>query len=275
MDTRKTYFLVPGWTYSMDSITLGSIITNPAQPEIALVKSPSIGNVDSYPEQTGSLPNQLTSNNPDSGPGLFGTFINQYGLGNEESLQYDRKSVTSYSFSQMKSEDHIPDEQLITRLVDSQRVGNYLRETNNKMPIYMITGIKSVRGAGVTVTSSIAPGWQVSLSVGAAPGSSNGLQSVVYAFQVSEVIAQGDGEADSERSVSLDEFNAPAGSESEGNRIAQEKLDKKFGEGTFTLIDGFDEIDEKPCLIVTPSLAPFDILTAGSARTDPTALRGN
>ncbi|KAK4211999.1 hypothetical protein QBC37DRAFT_425775 [Rhypophila decipiens] len=272
MATRKTYFLVPGWTYSMDSITLGSIITNPAQPEIALAKSPSIGNLDSHPERTRSLQSQLTSNNPDGGPGLFGTFLNQYGLGNEESLQYDRKSVTSYSFSQMKSANHIPDEQMITRLVDSQRVENYL---NNKMPIYMITGIKSVRGAGVTVTSSIGPGWQVSLSVGAAPGSSNGLQSVVYAFRVSEVIARGNGEADSERSVSLNEFNAPAVSESEGNRIAQEKLDKKFGEGTFTLIDGFDEMDEKPCLIVTPSLAPFDILTAGSARTDPTALRGN
>lgn len=273
----KTYFLARGWDYSFGSVLLGSIITNPTEPELAISRpSPEDDHIRSsthITQKSNPSPDPIPNNPVDSRPGLLGTFLDQYGLGNEESFQYDRQSVRAYSFQQMQTRSLRPTEELITKAVaGTERVATFFRESEYKTPVYMITGVKSILGAGVTAVSAKRPGWQITLTLGAtgAPASSDGrggsgLPSPVdYAFQLTELRLSPDGKV----YASPEGFTAPG---LDGNHVTQEKLDRTFGEAIFTIRDGFDEEDGTPCQIIAPSLTAFDILTASSARTDPTA----
>lgn len=273
MGTRhnSTYFLARGWDYPSDSILLGSIITDPSQPELVLFKpSTQDDNIktSAHTTEKSNPPPSFTPNgNHDNKPGLFGTFLNQYGLGNEESVQYDRTSVRAYSFQQIRSRSFQPSEEFIARAVaGAERVSAFLRKSEDKTPLYMITGVKSVFGAGMTAASSKGPGWQISVTPGAAPGPLDASSSsVVYAFQVTELSIL----PDTKVSTSPVEFTAGLGLG--GKQFVRDELDKKFGAATFMFMEGFDEEQGTPCQIIAPSLTAFDILTASSARTDPEA----
>jgi len=285
MGTSKTYFLARGWDYPSDSISLGSIITNPTQPQLAIfTPTPQdLGSPIVTTDKSHFTLDLTARDSTDNAPGLFGTFLSQYGLGSEDSFHYDRKTVGAYSFSQMQSRSFEPTKALINKAVaEAGRVSAFCRASEYKTPVYMITGLKSIQGASVTAMSSKGPGWEITLSLDIAspdkskistnPGSrGGGPLPIVFAFQLAQLRLSADGKV----SAYSNEFDSSIGSGSDDGDDIQGRLDGVFGEGTFTSMDGFDEEVGSPCQIIAPSLTSFDPLTASSARTDPAALRAN
>ncbi|KXX82654.1 hypothetical protein MMYC01_201056 [Madurella mycetomatis] len=266
MTNTKTYFLARGWDFPLNSITLGSIITNPMQPQLALYR-PS-------PENLGSLihtterPLFSSAESDDGQPaGLFRTFLTLFGLGNEESFHYDRKSVLSYWFRGLRASCFEPSDELKREAVGQERTAQFLCASGHNASVYMITGVKSIRGAGVMTASGRRRGWQVALSVGleekaegtdgAAAGSP-----VAFAFQVVELKVSSGGVVTTvgEAEQDVAEFQA--------------RLDREFGEAEFEVVEGLDEEDGASCTIVAPSPTCVDLLTAGSARIDHSLLHG-
>ncbi len=278
MTHTKTYFLVPGWDLPAGSISLGNIITNPAQPQLSLFQLSSDPTLspDAIPIRTTEKPefSGPIDVGRDSSAGLFGTFLTLFGLGNEPGFHYDRTSVLSYSFRGLRVhsfDSGTPGEELKRKaVVEAERVAQFVRASGYKAPVYMVTEVKTVRGAGVTTTSTRRRGWKVELGVGigaaAAPdGESESEEAVpvVFAFQLMELRASED-----------ETIAEKAFTDGSSSAELQERLDGEFGKATFTVVEGFDEEDGSSCRIIASSPACVDLLTAGSAKIDASRLRG-
>ncbi|KAK3313720.1 hypothetical protein B0H66DRAFT_358923 [Apodospora peruviana] len=276
MGTVRTYFLAPGWDYPANSVLLGSVITNPTQPQLALFK-PSPQDFDSpvSASEKAQFAMDLARSGKSHGPGLFGTFLNQHGLGSEDSFHYDRKTVRSYSFQHMQSRSFEPSESFRRKAVaETDRVAAFCRASDFKAPVYMVTGLKAIQGAGVTISSRKGNGWRLSLglNIGSSDdhtlqdggGSEGGPSPIVFAFQLTEIRLSPSGLVSSPDDLSS--------TNSDPSNI-QQRLDGAFGEGAFVVMDGFDEADGTPCRIIGSSQASFDLLTASSAKIDPSTMR--
>ena len=277
----NTYFLVPGWNFPAESVELGSIITNPTQPQLALFK-PSAGDIDSPVHTTERAEFVSTADAGGSASqGLFGTFLGLFGLGDEPGLQYNRGGVLSYSFRHLRTQRFTPSEALKRRAVAEEdgRVAQFCRASGYSAPLYMVSGLKTVRGAGVTTASSRGHGWRISLALGVEAALANhhdhdhdddaegGPAPAVFAFELTEIrpSSAADGEIATSRFM---------GNGSGSGGELQSKLDAEFGDATFTVLGGFDEEDGSPCTIIASSPACVDLLTASSARIDPSRLHG-
>ncbi|KAK3691975.1 hypothetical protein B0T22DRAFT_446110 [Podospora appendiculata] len=266
MHSVKTYFLVPGWDYPAGTVLLGSVITNPTQPQLALFR-PSVDDIDTPIHGKDRAHFSASSIKPetsaDKSAGLFGTFLNVFGLGQEASFHYDRKTVLSYSFRHLHSRWFDPSDALKHKaVIGTDRVAQFCRASDYKASVYMITGVKTIRGAGVTTASGKGTGWRVALSVGADESNPDALP-ITFAFELAELRLTPDG-------TILSAAERTAGPH---NLALQAKLDNEFGVATFAIVDGFDEEDGTPCRIVASSPACVDLLTAGSAKIDPLSLR--
>lgn len=264
MPTIKTYFLAPGWDFSAEAITPGSIITNPMHPALTLFK-PAASDLDPLVRATSR--SEFSNKSLDDGgnsAGLFRTFLGLFGLGNEDGFHYDRKRVLSYSFRGLESHSFAPTSELKNRaLRETDRVAQFCRASEYRASVFMVTGIKTVRGAGVTTGSSKGGAWRVQLGVELEEGAvGEGRAPAVFAFELAEL-----------RLSATGEISSVGDGGEESVAVLQARLDRDFGKATFTAIEGFDEEDESPCKIVASSPAYIDLLTASSARIDPSVLR--
>ncbi|KAK3374820.1 hypothetical protein B0H63DRAFT_480958 [Podospora didyma] len=267
----KTYFLTPGWSLDANSIVLGSIITNPSEPQLALFK-PAPGDVDSPINATEDA--DFTSAVDPEMPGLFGTFLRVFGLGDEPSFHYDRTTVLSYSYRQLHSQWFVPSQGLKLKAVaQTNRVAQFARASGYEASVYMVTGLKTVKGACVTTTSGKGKGWRISLSVNA---DGTDVAPTVFAIKLTELKLSADGKISSADfrdgprlggDANADDSNATEQTAAD----VQGRLDKEFDEAVFTVTDGYDEEDNVPCRIIAPNPACIDLLTAGSARMNPRA----
>ncbi|KAK0752912.1 hypothetical protein B0T18DRAFT_423555 [Schizothecium vesticola] len=251
--TIHTYFLAPGWSIQAPSIRLGSVITHPTQPHVSIF-TPDLPTTTvtttTSPPFTGK-----PHLHPTGITGLFGTFLDLHGLGDEESptLQYDRHAVLSYSLRGATTSRFTPTAELKAKaLAPGGRVAQYLEAgAAQGARVFMVTGVKTVSGASVTTGSGKGGGWRVGLSVGV-EGEEGG-EGVVFAFELEEL---GGGEVLGE------------GEGLEG------RLDGVFGEGVFTVLEGVDEAEEgEACRIVASSRSCVDLETASSARIGREASR--
>ncbi|KAK3990129.1 hypothetical protein QBC44DRAFT_325677 [Cladorrhinum sp. PSN332] len=253
--TPKTFFLVNGWDSPKDSFTLGSIIINPMHPQLALFRPEPFKN----PRTISSTKSEYVGNVADDDHrsfGLFRTFLRLYGLGEEDSFHYDRKSVLSYSIRQLESASFELNDELRRKAIEDERVAQFLRASDYKASVFMVRGVRTVKGAGVTTGSSKGNGWKVKLNV-------DGEIPVVYALELVELKASTAGEVVMFKALGVDDTVEKL----------QDRLNQDFGEATFTVIDGFDEESGDECKIVASSPAYLDLLTAGSARINVSLLR--
>ncbi|KAH7094545.1 hypothetical protein FB567DRAFT_6039 [Paraphoma chrysanthemicola] len=273
MNTNKTYFLVSGWDFPVGSITLGSVISSPTQPHLPLF-TPAEDDIGiTHPTTKKKFTGNVTAEKADKA-GLFFRFLDMFGLGAEASYHYDRKTVLTYSFRKLNTNWFVPSDELKKKATkDNARVASFCRDSDYEASVYMITGLKTVEGAGVTTSSSKSKGWKAFLGLEAGPvnvgpsGEHNGQMSeefgfenstpIVFAFQLLELKLSETGEitaspfndgalfdaggADKEREV---EYSSRA--------ITQERLDEEFGQATFEIEACVDEEDDSPCLVVAP-----------------------
>lgn len=258
-ETRnKTYFLAPGWDIPPVSITLGSIVIKPSEPDSTFFQPSSeslLAEVTtvSSPVSFDSSAKELPSSNA---AGLFSAFLLNSGLGDEPAFTYDRKRVLSYCFREHTHAEIEPSQELLRAAVAEPRVKELLA---SGVGVYMITGFRSISGAGVKVASTKGKGWTVELGVGSTKDPAEDVTNSqrIFALQVAEVKVKEGGE------VALSQSSSEAS-------VLQKTLDGNFGEGTFRVTEGFDEVEsrdnEQGCLIVTPSPIFVDPLTAGTRK---------
>jgi hypothetical protein len=149
---EKTYFLVPNWDFPAGSIVLGTIFDNLEDPESQLFV-PAEGDVDTDKHPTDKFKYTQTVDTAKKGKmGFFARFLDIVGLGAEASYQFERKHVDSYSFGHMHTEWIKPSKALIDKAVASDDVSSFLQQTGYKEPVYMVCGVKTVKGASVTTS---------------------------------------------------------------------------------------------------------------------------
>ncbi|KAK0646999.1 hypothetical protein B0T16DRAFT_414557 [Cercophora newfieldiana] len=245
----KTYFLTPGWDIPSSSPLLGSIIANPSQPDTALftVASPSTLTLTptSSPPTSFTSPSSPPGTTPTTTTGLFQTFLSHSGLGPEPAFSYDHKHTLSYSFRGQRSVEITPSPELLRAAAADARVATLFA---NNVGVYLVTGIKTVSGAGVTVGSAKGRAWEVKLEVGRKDGGEEEEgKDVVFAVRVVEL-------------------RLPR--EEGGEVELQGRLDGEFGEGTFKVARGVDESVEggEGVLVVTASATYVDLLTASTVK---------
>lgn len=280
MNTNKTYFLVSGWDFPVGSITLGSVISSPTQPHLPLF-TPSEGDIGTTnPTTKEKFTGNVTADKKDKA-GLFLRFLDLFGLGAEASFHYDRKTVLTYSFRKLKTEWFVPSDELKKKATkDNERVTGFCREFDYESSVYMITGLKTVEGAGVTTFSSKGKGWKTFLGIEAGPvnvgpGGEHDAQvsqqfgfedssPIVFAFQLMELKLSRTGEITSLPFNNGALFDAGGVAKERhvdysSKPITQERLDEEFGEATFAMEACIDEEDESPCFIVAPKVDIHDM----------------
>jgi len=250
----KIFFLAPGWIIHSSFPLLGSVITNPSQPDIALFRPiPATISSNAQVSTPSSSPAPITPSS--SGPaGLFSTFLSVFGLGDEPSFSLDRKHILSYSFLGERSVTL----DLATSLGFSREAvaeGPVAQLFANNLGVYVVTGVKTISGARVRVASTKGKNWTVELGIEIAQGNQEGDDQgdVIFALEVAEIKLQEEG------GVVLQDLETELGA-------LQQRLDREFDSGTFKVAEGFDETTQEPCLVVTSSPTLVDPYTAGTAK---------
>ncbi|VBB81540.1 Putative protein of unknown function [Podospora comata] len=250
---ENAYFLISGWDISEGTIALDSIITDPMHPQLALFK-PS-----SPVEATTIMKSHFINREDESNHhpiALFRLFVNLFGLGNDDLFHNNRKKpILCYSIRGLQTSSFMPssDELKLKGISESERALQFLNASKNQASMFMVTGIKSIRGASVRTESNKGWGWVVELSVGLESGDGEG-KATAFAFELTrlklsdsgDLVAVGDG------LKSIDKL--------------QSRLDKEFGEAIFTVFSTTDEQTGESCQAIAPSPARVDLLTASSAR---------
>jgi hypothetical protein len=179
----------------------------------------------------------------------------------------------------MRTEWFVPGDEFLRKAVDSQKVTDYLEQVDYEAPVYVVTGIKTVRGASVTILKSKAQGWRAALgldttAVGApvsigpeAEHDSSATEyatfenssHIVFAFQLMEM------RCDEEKAISVTPYTTGAllgldvakkdtrKTTDTKKHFFEEELKQAFGD---RVTETFDEADEEECFCVIPGRAP-------------------
>ncbi|KAK1751263.1 hypothetical protein QBC47DRAFT_464016 [Echria macrotheca] len=267
------YFLSVGWDIPADHLPVGSIIDSPITPAQVRFR-PTVADLQTENVQTREI-HSLTSSVDITGrtPNTpFRMFLGLYGLG--EDVTNNAQHILSYSITRLRSESIDPTQAFLRIAAPAESdvpsnmgkgsVGGYLRTAQYKVPLFMVTGIKTIKGVSVTARSRKGPGWRVTYGVGPAERSSKHAshhdanaqepEAVVYAFQLAELKVPAEGW------ISMIRFDDMR------KEDLKKRLDSDFGEDFFKVAEGVDDTDLSECLIVRSGPLQVDLLTASSAR---------
>lgn len=145
----KTYFLTPSWDHPPNGvIRLGSIIASPTKATQPL----NVG-TRKDPEQDSLIPSYksyVTWSKEKQRKGKYGlwtAFLSNLGIGADASYEREDTIENTYSFDRMDTVEFLPSEAYIRESINDPLVMRFLDISYLRKPLYMITGIKMVRGA--------------------------------------------------------------------------------------------------------------------------------
>ena len=150
----KNYFLAPHHDLPVDgSLALGGIILDPLDPNQLLNE----GEVVDIPilSKHGSHKYNWERTVEDARDGrlsVWTRFVNVLGLGGSFGANFDVKTFTQYKFRDLETIYFNPSPSYVEDTVKSPAVLACLERCSYKLPLYMITGLKTVQGAGAVVT---------------------------------------------------------------------------------------------------------------------------
>jgi len=148
---RKTYFLCPHFDYPASSIKLGHIIPSPSDPSNALnldevVPTNSLKIFESI--KTGY---KLELSQLKRGPvGILETYLQVFGFGSDVSHRDNREDL--FQFDELATTWFHPDEDYLSKSIQAEGVQRFLEASRFRKPIYMVTGVKVVKGAHSTAS---------------------------------------------------------------------------------------------------------------------------
>lgn len=262
----KTYFLVPGWDFPADSLPLGTILDTANSLQSTLYK-PSISSIDTptYPTDKYNFSTTISSSS-NKRVGLFAKFLQNFGLGANAAVAYDRTQMETYAFEHVHTVWFSPSQSYLSQAMKEKEVANFLKQTDYEEAVYMVTGIKTVQGASVTTSRSKSRNLKASIglhgasmgvqgSMGPDAGYKSGEASeatfensscVLWAYQLKKVKIKRGGEVQSK-----DFVNGALFGEGYEGRIVESQVGE-IPEEDFSASIAYDEGDEEECLCVLP-----------------------
>ncbi|KAF2466866.1 uncharacterized protein BDR25DRAFT_376386 [Lindgomyces ingoldianus] len=281
---KKTYFLTPSFDYPpppIGPIRLGNILIDPTLPDrplnpgSALIPPPAealITTVKSEWKSTLSKSNKASI-------GLYAKFLDLIlGAGADASTNWERGKGEEYAFDRLETTFFDPAtlNGYLESAVKAPNVGRYVEKSRLRKPVYIITGLKIVRGA--KAKSSKKSGHGGTLSVGldgaamAAPveaGPELGIQSeseegvkwsasddFVFAYRVSKVkMKKRNGEVKEEEYTKGALYGLPSDESKESSAVFD--VDTVEGDEAVAAEFGGDEIatvvdEDGECVCVLP-----------------------
>jgi hypothetical protein len=152
MSTPKNYFLVPNHDLPVGFLQLGVILLNPLDPnevfnEGEVVDIPALNKHTSHKYDW----EHVVEDANDGRVGVWARFINVLGLGGTFGANFDVKTVVEYKFRDLETTFFNPSSTYVEDAVKQPAVLAFLKACSYKLPLYMITGLKVVRGPGAAV----------------------------------------------------------------------------------------------------------------------------
>jgi hypothetical protein len=150
---RKT----PGFDMSPGSVILGSILRLPQFPEEILNKGQIIP-IDPTPTPHTQSNYKETVKKAKKGKiGIWARVVKSVGAGAEVGAGANNTDDYEYSFEKLETTSFYPDPAYIEEAIKKSRMKMYLEGSENA-PVYMVTGVKVVRGANSIVKTKMAKG---------------------------------------------------------------------------------------------------------------------
>jgi hypothetical protein len=153
MSATKTYMLVPHYDFPPDGpIVLGSIISNIRDPGDSLNEEDIVEIPESSRHTTHKFDWQHTAESINGGgTGLWARCLSILGFGGNINAHFDSRSLDLYRIRDMETVFFSPSQTYLKQAVNKDCVRQYL-EGSLYAPVYIITGLKIVRGPGAEVT---------------------------------------------------------------------------------------------------------------------------
>lgn len=151
------YRKAPGFDLSPGSVILGSILRLPQFPEEILNKGQIIP-IDPPPTpHTQSNYKETVKNAKNGKVGIWARLVKSVGAGAEVGASANNTDDYEYSFEKLETTSFYPDPSYIEEAIQKPRMNMYL-ESSEFAPVYMVTGVKVVRGANSIVKTKMAKG---------------------------------------------------------------------------------------------------------------------
>ncbi|KAI1427236.1 hypothetical protein F5Y12DRAFT_180742 [Xylaria sp. FL1777] len=151
MANRTPYFfLAPTWDYPSSSsgpIQLGNIITSVKTPERALYRAPMPD--DSTVFSTAQSQVEFSIEKLFGGKlGIFTKLLNAIlGFGVDAAVNWEVNDTSHFIFESLETTQFSPEPGYIHSCVSAEPVRRYLEKSRYRKPVYIITGLKTARGA--------------------------------------------------------------------------------------------------------------------------------
>jgi hypothetical protein len=162
--TLPQYQKATSYDLPPDSVLLGSIIETPQFPDAILNK----GQIVPIPEPTPVIHANWkdTVEHVKKGKiGIWARLVQIIGVVGEIGASGNNDDSYGYSFEKLETRSFFPDQTYLNEALQKSRIKLYL-EVSEHAPIYMVTGVKVVRGANSTVKTAMAKNREAHANLG-------------------------------------------------------------------------------------------------------------
>jgi hypothetical protein len=170
---KKTYFLTPSFDFApapTGPIKLGNIIANPASPDRPL--NPKATLVPPPPESIQTTcktdwKSTLSKSNSAS-LSVYAKFLELIlGAGVDAGVNWDRRDGEEYAFDKLETIFFNPldVDGYLERAIQAPNVKRFIEKSNIRKPVYMVTGLKIVRGGKIKSSKIRGHGGAVSIGL--------------------------------------------------------------------------------------------------------------
>jgi hypothetical protein len=173
MNFTKTYFLPPTLDFipppPYGPLTLGSILTSTALPHRPLNADAVVPAPLNSPPITETNWRKTVSETTGCGLGIYAQFLQIVGLNNELSVDHRMSAESILAFDSLATLSFEPGPEYIAAAIQTPAVQSYLRNTKTWLgrskAVYLVTGLKIVRGAQISYSTSISTELSANLGV--------------------------------------------------------------------------------------------------------------
>ncbi|TQS33211.1 hypothetical protein Golomagni_06453 [Golovinomyces magnicellulatus] len=162
---QLVYFYAPSWDYPPDGpIKLGNVITSVKKPHRPLFCNPP-------PEDSGIFKTdkskvQYTKEKLRTGKfSILTKFLSVLGFGVDIGADVDNSDAETFVFETLETAQFTPTSSYVQKSIEASNVRQFLELSRYRKPVYIITGIKVVKGGQAITTKSRSRGAKLGVEV--------------------------------------------------------------------------------------------------------------
>ncbi|KAL6910521.1 hypothetical protein GGI43DRAFT_390375 [Trichoderma evansii] len=173
MSFQKTYFLCPTSEFIRPPpdgpLFLGSIIPATTIPASSFNRATSVPLVNEAPPVIVTDWKKTVSAETKLGLGVYAQFLKSAGMGPEVNFERSNKTASVFAFDEVKTVSFEPTPEYVAEAMKAPAVQLWLKEPRQRfspiVSLYLITGLKLVKGAKIKYSTSESSGGSVNLGL--------------------------------------------------------------------------------------------------------------